>query len=391
MRGTWRTIGLAASLVLAAPEADAQRGRDAPRIAARPAPPVTRGRGEFDRAQQQAAPRLTRTYAITEHGYRFRRGELLIAGRDSATFATAESMGMVPIAHTPLKEAGLLLGVYRAPPHVDARALRDAIRIRHPDAAIDLNYVYEPRGAAASAPMQIAAPDIGARTVGMVDVGPPTLAWPGAQLRTISFADSTEASSPHATAVAAVLLNTMRSRAPTVLAANAVERESPRYAAAASIARGLDWAASGGAPVINVSLSGPPNAALAAVARALAARGVAIVAAVGNHGPHAAPAYPAAIPEVIAVTAIDARGQIYRRANRGAHVDFAAPGAWNSNRVGTSFASPVVAGLLARRIESADVSVTRRAIDALAAAAADAGASGRDDVFGAGLVTSTTW
>jgi len=388
-----RPIALAAAMVLAAPHAAAQRGRDAPRVVVRPSPPeIARGRGDLDRWRQQDAQALSRrTYVVTERGYRFRRGELLIAGSDAAAFAAAEAMGMVPVARTSLEAAGLVLVVYRAGAGVDARAVRDALRASHPEAAIDLNYVYEPRGASAAAVTTTLAPDIGARTVGMVDVGAPTLAWPDARLHTLAVANAKAAPSRHATAVAAVLLNTLRSRAPTLLAADAVERESPRYAAAASIARGLDWAASGGAAVINVSLSGPPNEALAAVARALAARGVAIVAAVGNHGPHGAPAYPAAILEVVAVTATDARGQIYRRANQGAHVDFAASGAWGSGQVGTSFASPVVAGLLARRLESADPHALRRALDALAAAAADAGASGRDDVFGAGLVTPATW
>lgn len=384
-----RLIALAAAMVLAAPDAGAQRGGETRRVIREP--PVTRDRGDLARLRRQVTPAEQRTYARAERGYRFRRGELLIAGRDRKPFVMAEAMGMIAVARTPLEAAGLVLVVYRARSDVDARKVRDAIRARHPDAAVDLNYIYEPHGAPAEAAAATLATDIGARTVGMVDVGAPTLGWRDARLRTLTVVENPATPSRHATAVAAVLLNTLRSRAPTLLAADAVERESPRYAAAASIARGLDWAASGGAAVINVSLSGPPNAALAAVARALAARGVAIVAAVGNHGPHAAPAYPAAIPEVIAVTAIDARGQIYRRANQGPHVDFAASGTWGPEQVGTSYASPVVAGLLARRIESADASALRRALDALSAAATDAGASGRDDVFGAGVVSPTTW
>ncbi|GIR72397.1 MAG: hypothetical protein CM15mP74_36480 [Halieaceae bacterium] len=40
----------------------------------------------------------------------------------------------------------------------------------------------------------------------------------------------------------------------------------------------------------------------------------------------AQPMYPAAYPQVVAVTATDARGRAFRLANRGEYVDIAAPG-----------------------------------------------------------------
>ncbi len=51
-----------------------------------------------------------------------------------------------------------------------------------------------------------------------------------------------------------------------------------------------------------------------------------LIAAAGNDGPRAAPAHPAALADVLAVTAIDARLRAWRRAAQGAHVDLAAPG-----------------------------------------------------------------
>src|SRR3546814_14600039 len=56
-------------------------------------------------------------------------------------------------------------------------------------------------------------------------------------------------------------------------------------------------------------------------------RGVSVVAAVGNDGPAAPPAYPASYAGVIAVTGIDGRGRVLPEAGRARHVDFAAPGA----------------------------------------------------------------
>lgn len=108
--------------------------------------------------------------------------------------------------------------------------------------------------------------------------------------------------------------------------------------------------------MINVSLVGPRNPLVErAVAQALA-RGVQIVAAVGNDGPAAPPLYPAAYPGVIAAP-VDRRDRILPEAGRGPHADFAAPGSdmaaaaangrWVTVR-GASFAAPLVAGLLAQ-------------------------------------------
>ena len=81
-----------------------------------------------------------------------------------------------------------------------------------------------------------------------------------------------------------------------------------------------------------------------------------MIAAAGNDGPRAEPAYPAAYDSVIAVTAVDRSGTIYRRAIRGAHVDLAAQGVevWTAASVkgarwktGTSFAAPYVTAAVA--------------------------------------------
>ena len=81
-----------------------------------------------------------------------------------------------------------------------------------------------------------------------------------------------------------------------------------------------------GVQVTNLSLSGPPNALLEQLLRRLAEGGIVIVAAAGNEGPKAGPAYPAAYADVIAVTAVDRMKRPYRRAGRGEHIDLSAPG-----------------------------------------------------------------
>jgi hypothetical protein len=78
--------------------------------------------------------------------------------------------------------------------------------------------------------------------------------------------------------------------------------------------------------VINMSLAGPRNAILDRLIRDAVASGRTIVAAAGNGGPTAPPAYPAAVPGVIAVTAVDKNRQVYRLAQRGRHIAVSAYG-----------------------------------------------------------------
>lgn len=157
------------------------------------------------------------------------------------------------------------------------------------------------------------------------------------------------------------------------------------------LAQALAWMVEQRVRVVNVSLVGPRNALVErAVARAQA-RGVTLVAAAGNDGPAAPPFYPAAYAGVIGVSAVNGRNQALPESGRGPQVDFAAPGAdmaaagpaggWTSVR-GSSFAAPLVAGLLARRGGGAS------AVEALARSAADLGARGRDPVYGHGLVAA---
>ena len=53
---------------------------------------------------------------------------------------------------------------------------------------------------------------------------------------------------------------------------------------------------------------------------------------------------------------------------------------------GTSFAAPIVAGLLARTLARPDSAARDQAVAALAGSAEDLGPRGRDDIYGAGLV-----
>ena len=125
---------------------------------------------------------------------------------------------------------------------------------------------------------------------------------------------------------------------------------------ASSIVRALSWLASKRPQVINISLVGPQNRLVQRAVQALRARGIGIVAAVGNDGPAAPPQYPASYPGVVAVTGVDARGRALPEAGKAAHLDFAAPGADMAAALpgqgyakvrGTSFAAPLATARLA--------------------------------------------
>jgi subtilisin family serine protease len=107
--------------------------------------------------------------------------------------------------------------------------------------------------------------------------------------------------------------------------------------------------------------------------------------AAGNNGPKATPAYPAAYPEVIAVTAVAAKDQRYAQANRGSYIAFAAPEVdvpapvekgKHSYLSGTSFATAYVSGIVALLLERNRALDTGAVVDLMTAGAEDLGTRG---------------
>jgi subtilisin family serine protease len=203
----------------------------------------------------------------------------------------------------------------------------------------------------------------------------------------------------HGTAIASLLIGAaapFRSAAPGArLYAADVYCGQPTGGAVDAIAAAFGWLDVQRVAVINVSLVGPDNQVLRQVVRRMIERGHIVVAAVGNDGPAAPPLYPAAYPDVVGVTAVDAQRRVLLEAGRGSQVEFAAPGAdgaaarcpqgYASVR-GTSFAAPLVAGLLATRLQQPDPQQARDAIASLAREAIHLGAEGRNSSYGLGLV-----
>ncbi|QOZ35481.1 S8 family serine peptidase [Bradyrhizobium sp. CCBAU 53421] len=202
----------------------------------------------------------------------------------------------------------------------------------------------------------------------------------------------------HGTAVAGVIAARVRltGSAPEVrilairaFGAAAGGAESTSYV----ILKSLDYAVAHGAQIVNMSFAGPQDAFVARAVAAAAARDVVLVAAAGNAGPNSPPLYPAADPDVIAVSGIDAGERLMAASNRGSYVALAAPGADLLVPVpdgkyqlmsGTSFSAAFVSGIAALVLEHAPALKPAEVRKVLTGTARDLGTPGRDDLFGAG-------
>ena len=145
-----------------------------------------------------------------------------------------------------------------------------------------------------------------------------------------------------------------------ILAIKANTPSDPRSFNTATVLRGINYAAENGADIINMSLGrsynyGADTLERSTIAKAVA-NGVTIIAAAGNDSnSHAG--YPAAYPEVIAVSAIKQDGAFDSSySDFGPEIDVAAPGtsiyAANNGggyveKTGTSMAAPNAAGVAA--------------------------------------------
>jgi len=145
-----------------------------------------------------------------------------------------------------------------------------------------------------------------------------------------------------------------------LLAARAFDQEHDAKAKSSAIYKSLQWAADNGARVVNMSFAGPRDRTLHQLLAAAADKGLVLIAAAGNAGPSSPPLYPAADPNVIAVTATDSGDAIFAMANRGDYVAVAAPGVdilalapgeALQLTTGTSVATAHVSGLAALLLE----------------------------------------
>ncbi len=170
---------------------------------------------------------------------------------------------------------------------------------------------------------------------------------------------------------------------------------SSNYASYYDIAQAITYAADHGAKIMNISIAGAnSSSALQNAADYAWNKGAIIFASAANYST-STPYYPAACNNVVAVSATDSNDTLASFSNYGNWVDITAPGVsiyTTSNgggydaRSGTSFSSPVAAGVGAL-IMSANPSLgNAQVVDILLKNSDDLGASGFDPYFGYGRV-----
>lgn len=329
-------------------------------------------------------------------GYPVRRGEVVALDLSQAGLARIQAKGYHLIAREDLATLGGSVTRLALPEGREPEAAIEELAAVEQSATFDYTHYYGLQVVTSGSRSAQGSNALPARsgnfTVGMIDTGivrHPALARPQITARDFSRGTST-IPAEHGTAVASILAS---EGARALYVANIFRggTGSP-FTSAEAIASALEWMAANRVPVVNMSLSGPRNAILDRLIQRTAARGTLIVAAAGNGGPTAPPAYPAALPSVVAVTAVDAQLRVYRYANQGQYLDVAArgvnePAARASGGTGlftgTSFATPHVAARLAECMTGGDAGDCNRR---LLSNVRDLGAPGHDPVYGYGLV-----
>ncbi|HUD97179.1 MAG TPA: S8 family serine peptidase [Woeseiaceae bacterium] len=335
--------------------------------------------------------------------------DLAVVLLDDRQLQSATLGGLEIAAQRKLQSMGLTLVTLRKPAGADLSQTITDLRTSLPGVAVDFNHVYRFAAETFAVPAGEESQDANASPdsvpakagvrVGMIDSAVKS-DHPALRDSTVVNADfvSNDGVRPlgHGTAVASLIARSSNHDAEIYAAS--VFFQTGNHAPGAtteSLVAALDWLAAERVHVINMSLAGPGNALLERAIAAMADNAPVIVAAVGNNGPSGEPLYPAAYDDVIGITAVDREHRIFRYANRGEHVDFAAlgvnvkvadsGGSWRMES-GTSMASPHVAVVVARMQRTGPLAHdTLR--NALAAGAEDLGRRGFDSTFGHGLVT----
>jgi len=211
-----------------------------------------------------------------------------------------------------------------------------------------------------------------------------------------------DASKKHGTAIAGVIAakSAMTGIAPDVniLSAKAFapsKHDDTSIGTSYDILKSMDWAYRSGAQVFNLSFAGPKDSLLIKALDELSKKNAIMIGAAGNAGPGKPPAYPAAHPGVIAVTATDQNDDVYKLANRGSYIAVAAPGVDILTTTpgdnygmlsGTSIATAHVSGVVALLLERDPKLKSNAIAELLARASIDLGLRGVDPDFGAGLI-----
>ncbi len=344
---------------------------------------------------------------------RFEAGQIIVSDPPKGFETRARQLGFSVLDKVTLRTLSVEVYRMRVPRGTSVPAAVTRLRRQFPGLSVDANHLLDP-----SAGKRTAA--IFARSVmgwgktaatcgrglrlgaidGAVDVEHPALNGRNLEYRSFHGASRRPGAMDHGTAIAAMLIGKPSwgglLPAAELKHANIFEvNENGRVSANVfGLMKAVDWIAGQKVHVINLSVAGSSNQVLDKVLIKAHRMGYILVAAAGNGGPAAPPAYPAAYHYVIAVTAVDVNQSLYAHANRGRYVDFAAPGVdvWTAvpgggrAQSGTSFAAPYVSVIVALNVAKQRTKTPDAARKRLMAQLLDLGTPGRDEQFGFGLI-----
>lgn len=362
-------------------------------------------RGTVDRALR-APSRLTGlvrrsdgTLEADPDGWPVVAEEIVAVDLSARARAEALRVGFTILREERLEALELDVVVLAPPRRLSLSRAVARLRALDPAADVTFNHVHAPAGErdapdAVSPILASPGPPASGARLGLIDTGVEAThpALVGARISQRGFAGPPRLGA-HGTAVASLMVGKSGAFAGADPGAGLLVADiyggQATGGSSTALALALAWMVEQGVRVVNISLVGPRNSLVERAVAHAQARGLTVVAASGNDGPAAPPLYPAAYDGVVGVSAVNARGRILPETGRGPQVDFVAPGAdmaaagqsgtWTRVR-GSSFAAPLVAGLLSRRGGGA------QAIKALGRTATDMGEPGRDPVYGEGLV-----
>ncbi len=309
----------------------------------------------------------------------------------------------------------LAVSVYKVPKKYSVPKAIKRVRNMYPDITVDANHLYrlggtETDGTTAVSPNKkelIAWGPVPGQCgkglkIGLLDteVEEKHSAFNGKQIVHKSFlpGGTTPAPKTHATAITSIWVANKTGLAPSarIYVASVFVRENKQVVNTRTkwLLSGLEWLIQNKVDVINLSFGGPVNKVFAKAISNAQSKGIVFVASAGNNGPGADPVYPAAHKNVIAVTAIDSKLQVYKQANQGDYIDFSAPGVnirvakpGEGEKVvsGTSFAAPYVAAAVAL-LKLRNQAGLQQKLKYLQTNSRDLGVKGKDKSYGWGLI-----
>lgn len=345
--------------------------------------------------------------------------QLIVRGASPQEIDALVNSGYTVLARTRGFE-GVWTARLRIPSRVSLRRARDMARKLVPGASVEFNHYYRNGYRVQSSgvckgenckPFELVKWTASIRDCGIlpeigivdtaVDVRHPALHGSPIAILPSPMQDKSATDAAHGTAVAAILSGGTESISPGLIprvrlkAMNVFElgRSEDLRTDAFALSDAIETMARENVWLVNMSVAGPDNAVLESAVRQFSRRGGLIVAAAGNYGPSAPPAYPAAYDNVIAVAAVGENLQLYKRSSRGEHIDLSAPGVnirsagrkkGTQNFSGTSFAAPFVTAAAAILLSNGKT--VAETVEVMKANAQDLGKPGPDAKYGAGLV-----